>query len=89
MGKPTYHLSDAQAAALERLAAEHNRAPADLLSELLEPLDDDLAGETELWKMVAESDADIARGDVYDHEEVMRETQAIIDAARLRRSRGA
>jgi len=89
MAKPSYQLSDAQAAALERLAAGQNRAPDDLLAELLEPLDDDLAGEVELWEMVAESDAELARGEYVDHADVMRETQAVIDAARARRARGA
>ena len=73
MAKPSYQLSDAQAAALERLAAEHNRAPDDLLGELLEPLEDELAGETALWEMVVASDVDIVRGDVVLHEEVVAE----------------
>jgi len=85
MAKPSYQLTEAQAAALERLAAEHNRAPTDLLGELLEPLDDDLAGEAELWEMVAESDEQAARGEVVDHEDVARELQQVIDRARAAR----
>jgi hypothetical protein len=85
MARPSYQLSEAQAAALERLAAEHNRAPDDLLGELLEPLlDDDWPDE--LCEMVAESDAEFERGDWVSTEEVRRGTQAIIDAARRRRA---
>lgn len=86
MAKPSYQLTEAQAAALERLAAEHNRAPTDLLGELLAPLDDDLAGETELWDMVAESDAEFERGEYVTHDEVMRQSQEVVDRARARRA---
>jgi predicted transcriptional regulator len=67
-----------------RIAREADRAPADVLADMVAAavdLDDDQS----LWAAVAESDAEFARGEGIPHEQVAQEMQAIIDRARAQR----